>query len=379
MAGSWKGVMNLNDVVKVSVLPDETFHRKNCFLILTAAKYGPTISNVYLFVIVFSCRDFFLQAKDAEERQDWIKTVSGLLPKRTSTSPDSKVAPLIGNYRLGATVGAGGYAEVRLGHHATTNNKVAIKCIKNDHEDQPYMDRLAREIALLRVLDHQHINKLHDVVTTKDETYMVLEYIEGETLDDFVFGAKEGRLPENVARYLFRKLLLAIEYCHSLRIVHRDLKMENVMITKNGDVKVIDFGLGNSYEGVAGLMKTFCGTLEYAAPEVLSKERSYFGPPTDVWSLGIVLFLMISGSYPFMVEGMTPADAAAHMRRSCGSLVFPDDMSAGAILMVQRTLVVEPAQRASVKELLQQPWLTTTAAIEDALDPPERFFTASSN
>eukprot|EP00160_Parvularia_atlantis_P000555 Unigene10452_Nuclearia_a/m.31945 Unigene10452_Nuclearia_a/g.31945 ORF Unigene10452_Nuclearia_a/g.31945 Unigene10452_Nuclearia_a/m.31945 type:complete len:264 (-) Unigene10452_Nuclearia_a:44-835(-) len=261
-----------------------------------------------------------------------------------------------------------------MGHHERTNERVAVKIIQNQHDDAMYMERLSREIRLMRMLEHPHINKLHDVFTTKEQTYMILEYIEGETLDDFVFGTKDGRLPENVARFLFRKLLLAIEYCHSLRVVHRDLKMENVMVTKTGDVKVIDFGLSAMFEAPNGLLRTFCGTLEYAAPEVLSKEKSYFGPPTDVWSLGVVLFLMISGTYPFMVEGMNPLDAAEQMRKGCNELAFPDIMSIGALSLIQRTLIVDPAQRATVKELLEHPWLTTIAAQEDASDPPERFF-----
>ncbi|KAJ3107161.1 Protein kinase [Phlyctochytrium bullatum] len=154
--------------------------------------------------------------------------------------------------------------------------------------------RLKREIQYLKQLRHPHIIKLYEVITTPTDIILVIEYAGGELFNYIV---ERGRMTEDDSRRFFQQIICAVEYCHEHKIVHRDLKPENVLLDDWNQVKIGDFGLSNIMAD-GDFLKTSCGSPNYAAPEVISG-RLYEGPEVDVWSCGVILYVMLCGRLPF--------------------------------------------------------------------------------
>jgi len=193
-------------------------------------------------------------------------------------------------------LGTGTFARVVLGAHVNTHERVAIKIMYKELMRPNDRQRATREIEILKKLNHPNITKLHGVVATKRRFCMIMEYMDVGNLAKYLEDRK--RLTEQEAKYLFRQLVDAVRYCHSQNVIHRDLKLSNILL--NGDktaVKLIDFGLSN-YMMTGTLHNTFCGTPAFAPPEILMSQK-YIGPEIDVWSLGVVLYAMIAGYLPF--------------------------------------------------------------------------------
>ncbi|KAG6835678.1 hypothetical protein H0H93_015823 [Arthromyces matolae] len=197
---------------------------------------------------------------------------------------------VIGNYTLGKVIGEGAYGKVRLGTHRLTSTRVAIKQIP-----KAMSASLTREIHHHRQLHHPHVAQMYEVIATESSIWIVTELCSGGELFDYL--VEKGRLSEDEAKLIFGQLCLAVAYLHNHGIVHRDLKLENVLLDERCRVKLGDFGFTRGFEkGV--YMETFCGTTGYASPEMLEGKK-YQGPEVDVWSLGIILYTLLTGTLPF--------------------------------------------------------------------------------
>ncbi|KAJ9156944.1 Non-specific serine/threonine protein kinase [Coniochaeta hoffmannii] len=278
-----------------------------------------------------------------------------------------------GKWILGKTIGAGSMGKVKLAKKEDSNEQVACKIIprlspddgqhsraERERADQSKEIRTAREAAIVTLLNHPHICGLRDVVRTNYHWYMLFEYVNGGQMLDYIIS--HGKLKEKQARKFSRQIASALDYCHRNSIVHRDLKIENILISKTGDIKIIDFGLSNLF-APKGHLKTFCGSLYFAAPELL-QARAYTGPEVDVWSFGIVLYVLVCGKVPFDDQSMP----ALHAKIKKGVVDYPSWLSGECKHLLSRMLVTDPKQRATMAEVMTHPWMT-----KGYPGPPENF------
>ena len=207
-----------------------------------------------------------------------------------------------------------------------------------------------REAAISLLLHHPYICGMRELITHTNHHYMVFEFIDGGQMLDYIIS--HGRLRERAARKFARQIGSALEYCHRNSIVHRDLKIENILISKNGNIKIIDFGLSNLYAPTRHL-STFCGSLYFAAPELLNA-KVYTGPEVDVWSFGIVLYVLVCGKVPFDDQSMP----ALHAKIKRGIVEYPAWLSSECKNLLSRMLVTNPAERATLPEVLSHPFMT---------------------
>ncbi|KAJ2238363.1 Serine/threonine-protein kinase [Coemansia sp. RSA 1722] len=210
--------------------------------------------------------------------------------------------------------------------------------------------RIVREVAINRLLHHPHICMLHDVVVHPNHYYIFQELVSGGQMLDYIIS--HGRLKEKHARKFARQIASAIDYCHRNSIVHRDLKIENILISANGNIKLIDFGLSNLFSPRAQL-STFCGSLYFAAPELLNAQP-YTGPEVDLWSFGVVLYVLVCGKVPFDDQSMP----ALHAKIKRGHVEYPAWLSAECRHLLSRLLVVAPQRRATMGEVIRHSWMT---------------------
>lgn len=254
----------------------------------------------------------------------------------------------IGQYNLLQTIGEGSFGKVKLAVHSVTGHKVAMKIInrkKIAHMDM--VGRVRREIQYLKLLRHPHIIKLYEVITTPTDIIMVIEYAGRELFDVIV---NNGKMAETSARRFFQQIICAVEYCHRHKIVHRDLKPENLLLDPFDNVKIADFGLSNIMSD-GDFLKTSCGSPNYAAPEVIGG-KLYAGPEVDVWSCGVILYVMLCGRLPFDDEYIP------HLFKKITEGIFslPTYLSNDARHLLSSMLVVDPLQRITIQEVRQHPW-----------------------
>lgn len=265
----------------------------------------------------------------------------------------------IGRYQIIKTLGEGSFGKVKLAYHMATHKRVALKIINRKTLSKSDMQgRIEREISYLRLLRHPHIIKLYDVIKSKDEIIMVIEFA-GKELFDYI--VQRGRMPEDEARRFFQQIISAVEYCHRHKIVHRDLKPENLLLDDDLNVKIADFGLSNIMTD-GNFLKTSCGSPNYAAPEVISG-KLYAGPEVDVWSCGVILYVMLCGRLPFDDEFIP----VLFKKISGGMYTLPSFLSSGAKQLLERMLVVNPLNRITVQQIMEDPWFKTN--ISDYLLP----------
>eukprot|EP00063_Salmo_salar_P031456 XP_014006291.1 PREDICTED: serine/threonine-protein kinase SIK2-like [Salmo salar] len=267
----------------------------------------------------------------------------------------------VGFYEIIRTLGKGNFAVVKLACHKVTKTQVAIKIIDKKRLEPSDLKKIYREVEVMKLLNHPHIIKLYQVMETKDMLYMVMEYARNGEMFDYLLSL--GRLSESEARRKFCQILSAVDYCHSNHIVHRDLKAENLLLDSNMDIKVADFGFGNFFsEGQ--FLSTWCGSPPYAAPEVF-EGIEYEGPPLDIWSLGVVLYVLVCGVLPF--DG--PSLPALRQRVREGRFRIPFYMSQDCENLVRRMLVIEPAKRITVARIKKHRWMKSDPPATAA--PPE--------
>ncbi|KAH6573884.1 hypothetical protein BASA50_007475 [Batrachochytrium salamandrivorans] len=268
--------------------------------------------------------------------------------KDDTNNPDIGL-PGIGNYIFQKTVGEGNFAKVKLATHKLTNGEVAIKVIDKTQLDEKKLGKLYREVRIMKLLHHPNIVKLYEVIETKSTVYLVMEYASGGELYDYL--VVHGKMKEKEARAKFRQILSAVSYCHKKRVIHRDLKAENLLLDANLDIKIADFGFSNYFDPDAKL-DTFCGSPPYAAPE-LFQGRRYTGPEVDIWSLGVILYVLTTGCLPFDGKNLQ------EMRESVcrGKYRIPYYLSDMCEKLLRKFLVRDPVKRGSLEILLDDPWI----------------------
>lgn len=258
---------------------------------------------------------------------------------------------------------------------STDEHRTAADRERADHSKEV---RTAREAAIVSLVNHPYICGMRDVVRTNYHWYMLFEYVNGGQMLDYIIS--HGKLKEKQARKFARQIASALDYCHRNSIVHRDLKIENILISKTGDIKIIDFGLSNLFSPQSHL-KTFCGSLYFAAPELL-QAKQYTGPEVDLWSFGIVLYVLVCGKVPFDDQSMPQL----HAKIKKGYVEYPPWLSQGMYTfleqrgytanfipkecknLIARMLVTDPRQRANLTEIMNHPWMT-----KGFNSPPENY------
>lgn len=258
---------------------------------------------------------------------------------------------MFGKYELGKLLGCGAFAKVYHARDVLNGRSVAVKVInKNKIMSSNLVSNIKREISIMRRLNHPHIVKLYEVLATKSKIYCVMEFVKGGEL--FAKIAK-GRFSEDLSRKYFQQLISAVGYCHSRGVFHRDLKPENLLLDENGNLKVSDFGLSAVKDQIRtdGLLHTLCGTPAYVAPEILSK-KGYDGAKVDVWSCGVILFVLTAGYLPFN----DPNLMSMYKKIYKGEFRCPKWMSSDLRRLLSRLLDTNPETRITVDQIIHDPW-----------------------
>ncbi|KAL6303634.1 Pkinase-domain-containing protein [Sparassis latifolia] len=308
-------------------------------------------------------------APSPSERDRHFAEDGGRHVQRGDATPQGKPRSsnrILGDYTLSKTLGAGSMGKVKLAHHNLTGEKLAVKILpranppsgsvmnsdaaaKQASRDASKEIRTIREASLSMLLHHPYICGMREMIVHPHHYYMVFEYVNGGQMLDYIIS--HGRLRERVARKFARQIGSALDYCHRNNVVHRDLKIENILISQTGNIKIIDFGLSNLFDPVNHL-STFCGSLYFAAPELLNA-KVYTGPEVDVWSFGVVLYVLVCGKVPFDDQSMP----ALHAKIKRGLVEYPVWLSAECKHILMRMLVTNPAARAPLSEVLNHPWM----------------------
>ncbi|XP_032089709.1 serine/threonine-protein kinase MARK2 isoform X7 [Thamnophis elegans] len=264
-----------------------------------------------------------------------------------ATSADEQ--PHIGNYRLLKTIGKGNFAKVKLARHVLTGKEVAVKIIDKTQLNSSSLQKLFREVRIMKVLNHPNIVKLFEVIETDKTLYLVMEYASGGEVFDYLVA--HGRMKEKEARAKFRQIVSAVQYCHQKFIVHRDLKAENLLLDADMNIKIADFGFSNEFT-FGNKLDTFCGSPPYAAPE-LFQGKKYDGPEVDVWSLGVILYTLVSGSLPF--DGQNLKELRERVLR--GKYRIPFYMSTDCENLLKKFLILNPSKRGTLEQIMKDRWM----------------------
>ena len=257
---------------------------------------------------------------------------------------------MIGNYILFEQIGKGTFSKVTQAIHILTEQIVAVKILEKEKiEDDIDVERIIREIEILNNINHPNIAQMYEIYSTVHNIYLMMEYVEGGDLFDYIYTNKF--LPEPKACYLFRQLIGVIEYLNEMGITHRDIKPENILLDKDKEnIKVIDFGLSN-YCTDKNLLHSSCGSPCYASPEMLSG-KPYIGISTDLWSSGIVLYSMLVGSLPFDEQELHKL----YEQIKVGKFYLPSTLSLEAMDLLKKLLIVDPNKRIGLNEIKNHPW-----------------------
>ena len=256
----------------------------------------------------------------------------------------------IGNYKLGSELGSGAFGKVVLGKNILTNQTVAIKILDKFILSQTPEDYelVHQEISILKIVKHKYIAQLYEILETSQFIFIVIEYCEGKDLMDYIL--KKSKLSEKEALKFFQQLINTLLYLHSQNIAHRDIKIDNMLLDKERNLKLVDFGLSTKYSDDE-LLNQPCGTVVYAAPEVLDG-KDYHGMLADVWSSGIVLYGMISGFLPFCDNN----DEINKKNVLQGKIDIPDFFPILVKDLLKHMLDINPMTRYTLQEIRDHPW-----------------------
>ncbi|KAL5198578.1 hypothetical protein ABZP36_002090 [Zizania latifolia] len=258
---------------------------------------------------------------------------------------------LMQKYEMGRLLGQGTFAKVYHARNTETSESVAIKVVDKDKVLKGgLMDQIKREISVMKLVRHPNIVQLHEVMATKTKIYFALEHVKGGELFNKV---QRGRLKEDATRKYFQQLICAVDFCHSRGVYHRDLKPENLLLDENSNLKVSDFGLSalTDCKRQDGLLHTTCGTPAYVAPEVINR-KGYDGAKADIWSCGVILFVLLAGYLPFHDKNLMD------MYKKIGKAEFkcPSWFTTDVRRLLLRILDPNPSTRISMEKIMENPW-----------------------
>ncbi|XP_066338944.1 CBL-interacting protein kinase 15-like [Miscanthus floridulus] len=265
---------------------------------------------------------------------------------------ESRGKILMKRYELGRLLGKGTFGKVHYARNLESNHSVAIKMMDKDKVLKVGLsEQIRREITTMRLVAHKNIVELHEVMATRNKIYFVMEYVKGGELFDKI--EKSGKLTEAIAHKYFQQLISAVDYCHSRGVYHRDLKPENLLLDENENLKVSDFGLSALSESKRqdGLLHTTCGTPAYVAPEVISK-TGYDGAKSDIWSCGVVLFVLVAGYLPFQGPNLMEM----YRKIQNGDFRCPSWFSHKLKKLLYKILDPNPNTRISVQKIKESTW-----------------------
>ncbi|XP_073727327.1 serine/threonine-protein kinase MARK2 isoform X11 [Misgurnus anguillicaudatus] len=295
-----------------------------------------------------STRTPLLQINDHSTGQSHSESKSSVRSNMLHSATDEQ--PHIGCYRLLKTIGKGNFAKVKLAKHVLTGKEVAVKIIDKTQLNSSSLQKLFREVRIMKLLNHPNIVKLFEVIETEKTLYLVMEYASGGEVFDYLVA--HGRMKEKEARAKFRQIVSAVQYCHQKCIVHRDLKAENLLLDADMNIKIADFGFSNEFI-LGNKLDTFCGSPPYAAPE-LFQGKKYDGPEVDVWSLGVILYTLVSGSLPF--DGQNLKELRERVLR--GKYRIPFYMSTDCENLLKKFLILNPTKRGSLEQqIMKDRWM----------------------
>ncbi|XP_051223645.1 CBL-interacting protein kinase 5 [Lolium perenne] len=264
---------------------------------------------------------------------------------------ERKATILMNRYELGRMLGQGTFAKVYHARNLASNQSVAIKVIDKEKVLRVGMiEQIKREISIMRLVRHPNVVQLHEVMASKSKIYFAMEYVRGGEL----FGrVARGRLKEDAARKYFQQLIGAVDFCHSRGVYHRDLKPENLLVDEHGNLKVSDFGLSalKECQKQDGLLHTTCGTPAYVAPEIINK-KGYDGEKADIWSCGVILFVLLAGYLPFQDSNLMEM----YRKISRGDVRYPQWFTSDARKLLPRLLDPNPNTRITMDKLIEHPW-----------------------
>jgi serine/threonine protein kinase len=258
---------------------------------------------------------------------------------------------------MGRVLGHGNFGRVHVARDLRTGRSVAVKVVAKDKVVRAGMvEQIKREIAVMKRVSHPNIVELHEVMATRSKIYLALELVRGGEL--FAWIVRSGRVREDVARHYFRQLISAVDFCHARGVYHRDLKPENLLLDEAGNLKVVDFGLSAlaDHARADGLLHTLCGTPGYAAPEVL-RDKGYDGAKADLWSCGVILYVLLAGSLPFADDNIV----TMYRKVQRGDYRCPPWFSTEARRLIPKLLDPNPATRITVAQLVETPWFKKTS------------------
>ncbi|WVR03489.1 hypothetical protein IAU60_000480 [Kwoniella sp. DSM 27419] len=282
--------------------------------------------------------------------------------KRTNGSSSREGdAKTIGQWRIGRTIGKGSSGRVKIAKHSVTGKYAAIKIVPKGliltsrmsmSEAGARADKvllgIEREIVIMKLIDHPNVLNLYDVWETSTELYLIMEYVPGGELFDYL--VKRGRLPMSEALHYFQQIIHAVDYCHRFNICHRDLKPENLLLDKDKNIKVADFGMA-AWEAGERMLETSCGSPHYASPEIVAG-KAYHGSSSDIWSCGIILFALLTGRLPFDDDNIR----SLLQKVKIGVFEMPDEIKDPARDLLSKMLEKDPERRITMPEILQHPF-----------------------
>ncbi|TKY59831.1 CBL-interacting serine/threonine-protein kinase 23 [Spatholobus suberectus] len=258
----------------------------------------------------------------------------------------------VGKYELGRTLGEGNFSVVKLARHVDTGDNVAIKILDKERVlRNQKMDVMEREILIMKTIRHPNVVHMYEAMAAETKMYIVLELVTGGELFDKI--TNSGRLTEPEARKYFQQLICAVDYCYSKGLFHRNLKPENLLVDADGVLKVSDFGLSTLPQQVRydGMLHTTCGSPKYMAPEVISNVE-YESAKADLWSCGVILFVLLAGYLPFNDNDIT----ALYVKTLRGDFTCPSFFSPSATRLIKRILHPNPAARITINGIFEDEW-----------------------
>lgn len=258
---------------------------------------------------------------------------------------------LHGKYELGRLLGYGTFAKVYHARNLASGKSVAMKVVGKEKVIKVgMMEQVKREISVMKMVKHPNIVELHEVMASKSKIYFAMELVRGGELFSKI---AKGRLKEDVARHYFQQLISAVDFCHSRGVYHRDLKPENLLLDDDGNLKVTDFGLSAFAEHLRhdGLLHTTCGTPAYVAPEVIGK-KGYDGAKADIWSCGVILFVLLAGYLPFQDDNLV----AMYRKIYKGDFKCPQWFSTESRRLITKLLDPNPTTRITTSKIMDSSW-----------------------